>query len=1059
MSASHPVSPGSPLRQRRFLRSTPSSWSVAGVLALLLAALAPAPNRVLQAGPLTQCFPTCDPADARLLIVPGGTGADTFTRNDVVIGFRLPNSAPSFTIGIFDADTGGTWDQGTVPLNYDIYNDPDGDGVPNGAPVYSDTGTGKPNNAWYDFPPIPTSPAAQATAGADFRYVLIVSNSDTNPFTWSSFKLRADHDLRLSPQAFSFLAPLGNQADANIVYPSYPSLTPTTYDGTWEFFMELPFPVSQIEVWDGDHDYGASDCSVKDTDDFNTPNSVPSFATGSSARPEGEATAEENIPDCTPGVKPSGNPPDDDFGPRGTLYRRSPHVVYEIVDPGGANIYRNYNPSGNREWERFVVSVNPGDQPDYLAQSLPAGVYKIKMTGMDMGNVNAWRFPFDLVAPQRRIRVQKVTGTAVHPQQDFEGTFTPGGPASTFTLGLPENVGFSSVQSYMLTTGSHTVQETPIPAGWTLIGYTIKLDPSGTATCSPGENYGGPSIDVPAGSESYLVCIRNDFESQNRLVRLQKVTGTPVHPAQTFGGTIVPGGPDTTYSLNLGMNQTLSPAVTRSVNSGSHAVFETVPTGWLLIGFTVKSDPNGTATCSVSENYGGGNGTIPAGLDRWLVCIRNDFQPPPPDRTVRIQKLTTANDHPGGTFSGPIAPGGPATSYSLSLGINQKFSVIQSLTLSSQAHTITENPPSGWALHGFIVKQDPSGTATCSLNDAFSGTSAQVPSGPGSYLVCIRNEPVCPPDPFKPLVQTTVDQQAGTVTIRAYLSKKLVDNTYGANAIGWPSGHKFNDLVGSDKLGVALYDTNGVKKLDFELDYISASNTVPSGYKTLGPDGGDGHLNSGNRSDILGFKTSLGENFNTIGCVLTVDSPPTDVNYTPHASCPNWIFDVWYEMTVKLSAFGAAGFGRADFPDLHVSPSKNPQPSQCPGGGEDYCDTHGKPTHITLEYVGGTCASSNTSQPQPNKFNCADSNGGPQTTSPVFVVAGQNNVVQQSVVLGGQVTVPTNGQSNTFVKLYTANPAQGGVLLESLQIHTSCSAPLVIGDQFGAVVLRALSPP
>ncbi len=1026
--------------------------------ALLLASFRADLGPPLLAGPMTQCFPTCDVTDARFLIVPGGGGADTFTRNEIVIGLKIPNSEPSFTLGVFDAETGGTWDQGAVPLNYDIYNDPNGDGVPNGGPVFSETGVGKPNNAWYDFPPIPTTPAAQPSPGADFRYVLVVSNPDTNPFTWSSFKIRTDQDLRISPQAFSFLAPLGNQADANIVYPSFPALTPTTYDGTWEFFMELPFPVSNMAIWDGDHDYGSSDCAVRDTDDFNTPNSVPSFAVGSSARPEGEATAEENIPDCTPGVKPSGNPPDDDFGPQGNLYRRSPHVQYEIIDPSGVNIYRNFNPSGNREWERFVISVNAGDLPDYLAQSLPAGIYKLRMTGMDMGNVNAWRFPFDLVSPQRRIRIGKVTGTAIHPQQDFFGTITPGGPASAFTLGLPQNQAVSPIQSYDVTTASHIVTEAPVPADWTLMGYTIKPDPFGQASCSIGENYTGSTISIPADSFNYLICIRNDFDPTDRVMRVRKITGTAQHPAATFNGTVSPG-PATSFSLTLAQDQALSPAQTLAIDTNSQVVTESAPpAGWTLIGYTVKPDPNLTATCTLNENYVGGNAIVPSGFDRFLVCIRNDFEQTQ-ERIVRFQKVTKAPDHPGGTFTGPISPGGPDTSYSLTLGINQHLSPVQSRVLNTSAHAVTETVPADWELKGFIVKPDPNGTATCALDDPYSGTTAQIPTGTGRYLVCIRNEPTCPPDPYKAQIETTVNQQAGTVTIRGYLTKTYADNTYGANAIGWPSGHKFNDLVGSDQMTFELYDVNGTKKMVFDLDYVSQSNTVPSGYKTLGVDGGEGGIAQGIRSDVVGYRTSISENLNTVGCVLLVDSPPTDASYTPHASCPNWEFTIWYEATVKLSAFGAAGFGRASVPAVHASPNKKPLAGGCTTVGQDYCDSHGKPTHITVEYVGGTCASSNTSQPQPKKFKCTDSNGAPQQTSPVWVVAGYNNAINQSVVLGQSITMPTGGQSNTFVKIYTANPAQGGQLLESLQIHTSCSAPLIIGDQFGAVVLTALSPP
>ena len=42
--------------------------------------------------------------------------------------------------------------------------------------------------------------------------------------------------------------------------------------------------------------------------------------------------------------------------------------------------------------------------------------------------------------------------------------------------------------------------------------------------------------------------------------------------------------------------------------------------------------------------------------------------------------------------------------------------------------------------------------------------------------------------------------------------------------------------------------------------------------------------------------------------MLTTNSPATDANYTPNPTYPNWIYDVWYEVTVDLDAF-PAGFG------------------------------------------------------------------------------------------------------------------------------------------------------
>ncbi|MDG1765676.1 MAG: SdrD B-like domain-containing protein, partial [Flavobacteriales bacterium] len=182
-----------------------------------------------------------------------------------------------------------------------------------------------------------------------------------------------------------------------------------------------------------------------------------------------------------------------------------------------------------------------------------------------------------------------------------------------------------------------------------------------------------------------------------------------------------------------------------------------------------------------------------------------------------------------------------------------------------------------------------------------------------------------------------VIQGQNTITLRTIYAKTFCDNTYGSNKIGWPGNHTFDNLRGSDKLELSLYDANGNLSLQFELDYIDDGNQGPSGYGTGGVLDGDGDMIVGNANHILDVKTSLSENFNTYGYVLTTNSPATDANYTPNPQYPNWIFDVWYEVTVDLAAFGNAGWGYPEITDFHASPSKtgnNSEPvefSECCG--------------------------------------------------------------------------------------------------------------------------------
>ena len=168
----------------------------------------------------------------------------------------------------------------------------------------------------------------------------------------------------------------------------------------------------------------------------------------------------------------------------------------------------------------------------------------------------------------------------------------------------------------------------------------------------------------------------------------------------------------------------------------------------------------------------------------------------------------------------------------------------------------------------------------------------------------------------------TINTTTNTATIRTTFSKNFVDNTYGLSAIGWPSGHTFNQLVGSDNLQMAIFDANNVKKMEFKIDYITSSNTVPSGYKCLGVTGGEGSMILGNVSDVVSVTTSIDKNLNTFGYALTTNSPATNTSYTPNSTYSNWIYDVWYEVTVKLSAFGTAGFGKPLITSVHASPSK-----------------------------------------------------------------------------------------------------------------------------------------
>ncbi len=386
-------------------------------------------------------FPSADTKDGRFLSM-AGSGLNTLGE-DIVLKLAAPGSTSSIEIGIFDGETGGQWDQGTVQMDFSLYADPSGNGSGT-TRIRQWSGAQMPDNDWF----VATVPHAASARGAngDYFYTLRVSNPDPAALAWSSFKLRTNGTVvALLDRPFAYTAPLHSLADAQVIFPNYPTLTPTTYDGTWSFFIQLSRPATSLTIWDGDMDYGSYDCSANDTDDPDTPNNgIPSWASANSAAvPEGIATS--TLPCADGGGNPTGgtttsNPADD---ARNEVVRRSPNVSYQVIDPRGVR-YLNDNPSGNLEWEQFRLATGTFNrsQMDYRVDSLPAGVYEVRVVGVDMNNLNAWRFPYDALgvdstgAPVVPIRPGRITGSIYYDvngngRQDND---EPGIPSVTVSL-------------------------------------------------------------------------------------------------------------------------------------------------------------------------------------------------------------------------------------------------------------------------------------------------------------------------------------------------------------------------------------------------------------------------------------------------------------------------------------------------------------------------------------------------------------------------------------------------------------------------------------------------
>lgn len=248
-------------------------------------------------------------------------------------------------------------------------------------------------------------------------------------------------------------------------------------------------------------------------------------------------------------------------------------------------------------------------------------------------------------------------------------------------------------------------------------------------------------------------------------------------------------------------------------------------------------------------------------------------------------------------------------------------------------------------------------TVTCDgLGTSPGGTTGPLP-GSRSEERCFYSDdqPGTPAAVIEWVVEAAAN--AELVHVRLTFNPDFVDNTYGANAIGWgaqaapmmgaggmmkppkggKTGHTFKDLVGSDHAEFKLFDAENALKLQFKLDYLSESAAAPSGYATLGVSGGDGKMIVGSADAIVAASSSLDRNLNA--CMLPgflEDSPATDANYTPNANAELWDYRVVYDVWVKRASFGDAGFGQASVDFVHASPSKLGEntvevtPGKCP---------------------------------------------------------------------------------------------------------------------------------
>ncbi|HKH43124.1 MAG TPA: SdrD B-like domain-containing protein [Thermoanaerobaculia bacterium] len=469
-------------------------WKMTTSLPLALALLGLTFGAQSQAAQF-KCFPSCSTTDAKFLVIASGPLLVTLSDPVLDIELAAPAGTSSFQIGFFDGDSGGAhWDAGgTIPYSFTLYADPQATGstatvvemVPGFPSVSSLT---MPDNAWIDFTVNTTANALSPSGNYFYRLHIELLNTSVNSL--NSFKLRTTgvSTVRLEDQPFSYMATLATFADILTLYPGFPSLTPTTYDGDFRFFFYVLDPGTDIAVWDGDFDHGKYDGTVKDTDDPDTPNApfLPSWATADAVS-EGVAVG---LPTTT-----TGNPADD-ASPADAIFLRPPSVRYDLIFPDGQT-FANDNPSGNQEWEQFRISTDPFDPSlmDYSTTTIPGGTYELRATGVDLSNLNALRLPdralcvSDTFVPCTPLFPFLVGDTVF---RDLDGNGTQSGAEETGIAGATvEIVGQSGAVIGTTTTDASGHYAFNVPAGT----YTVRVAAS---NFGPGGPLAGTIATTPA---------------------------------------------------------------------------------------------------------------------------------------------------------------------------------------------------------------------------------------------------------------------------------------------------------------------------------------------------------------------------------------------------------------------------------------------------------------------------------------------------------------------------------------------------------------------------------
>ena len=495
--------------------------------ALVVALLLPV---VASAAPVYSYFPTSLNNDAKMLCI-SGTNLQTLSGTSVSVSFSVDNTESQFNLGIFDGAANTVWDDAgaAFPTTFVLYADPLGDGT--GTTVIDTwTDANMSANSWTDR--LQTTSAAARSPSGNYFYRLYVYTPSPANASRNAFKVRVEGYTYIIPTTVFGYRGATPSNQWTLVYPNYPTRTPTTYDGIWDFYFYAPQNSDHINIYDGDFDV---------TNDTNDPNSsgIPPFDTG-------YAVNEAALP---------GSPADDN---NVADYLRTPNINYSVLLPDGTTSYANNNPSGNTEWELFRLDTTTSTPSitDYRAPSLPSGMYRMRISGVDMHNLNALRFEQPVVGVDASGRPMLppapfLVGDTVFNDIDGDGTQDPGETGiAGVVMTLRDPVSGRIIAAAITDTSGAYVLNT-----WNGT-YEVKAEDS---NFYPGGALNGWAATLPSPPTRSVVIANANVMTADFGFRVPPLVGLNVFPDQN--GSMAPG-------------QTISYRFTVSNNTASAGTFD-----------------------------------------------------------------------------------------------------------------------------------------------------------------------------------------------------------------------------------------------------------------------------------------------------------------------------------------------------------------------------------------------------------------------------------------------------------------------------------------------------